>query len=239
MLLSYLDVLFYDPKEFFLIFPVIASIVLIALLVVITIHESSHSLLAYLLGDSTSKRMGRLSLNPFRHIESTGLVLFFLVGFGWGKPVPVNEHALLGGRKGMAVVSASGPISNILTSMIFMIPIKLGLVAWPTILFPSRFFGIGVELILSHIVATIVLFGIVLGVFNLLPLAPLDGSGVALGLLPRPLANTFERLQKYGPAVLIMAIMADMVFGIGIISGLISPMINYLSIVIVGEVLIG
>ena len=83
MLLSYLDVLFYDPKEFFLIFPVIASIVLIALLVVITIHESSHSLLAYLLGDSTSKRMGRLSLNPFRHIESTGLVLFFLVGFGW------------------------------------------------------------------------------------------------------------------------------------------------------------
>ena len=78
-----------------------------------------------------------------------------------------------------------------------------------------------------------------LGVFNLLPLAPLDGSGVALGLLPRRLANTFERLQKYGPAVLIMAIMADMVFGIGIISGLISPMINYLSIVIVGEVLIG
>ena len=78
-----------------------------------------------------------------------------------------------------------------------------------------------------------------LGVFNLLPLAPLDGSGVALGLLPRPLADTFERLQKYGPAVLIVVIMADIVFGIGIISGLISPVINYLGVVIVGEVLMG
>jgi Zn-dependent protease len=239
MLLSYLDLLFYDSKAFFLVFPAIASIVAIALLVVITLHECSHSLLAYLLGDSTSKRLGRLSLNPFRHIEPTGLILFFLIGFGWGKPVPVNQHALLGGRKGMAVVSAAGPISNILTAVIFAIPMKLGLIAWPAILFPSRFSGFGAELILSHIVATIVLFSIVLGVFNLLPLAPLDGSGVALGLLPRSLANTLERLQKYGQTVLIVAIMADIVFGIGIISGLISPVINYLSIVIVGEVLMG
>ncbi|PZC50571.1 MAG: Zn-dependent protease (includes SpoIVFB) [Chloroflexi bacterium] len=162
-----------------------------------------------------------------------------MIGFGWGKPVPVNQHALLGGRKGMAVVSAAGPISNILTAVIFAIPMKLGLIAWPAILFPSRFSGFGAELILSHIVATIVLFSIVLGVFNLLPLAPLDGSGVALGLLPRSLANTLERLQKYGQTVLIVAIMADIVFGIGIISGLISPVINYLSIVIVGEVLMG
>ena len=81
-------------------------------------------------------------------------------------------------------------------------------------------------------------FSIVLGVFNLLPLAPLDGSGVALGLLPRSWADVFERLQKYGPVVLIVAIMADIVFGIGIISGLISPVINYLIIVIVGEALV-
>ena len=238
MLLSYLDLLFYSPKDFLLVFPAVALIVLIALLVVITIHECSHSLLAYLLGDSTSKRLGRLSLNPLRHIESTGLVLFFLAGFGWGKPVPVNEHTLLGGRRGMALVSATGPISNILTATIFVIPIKLGLISWPTTLFPSRFIGFGMEIILSHTIATIVLFSIVLGVFNLLPLAPLDGSGVALGLLPRSWADVVERLQKYGPVVLIVAIMADIVFGIGIISGLISPVINYLIIVIVGEALV-
>ncbi len=235
MLLGNLDLLFSDPLAFLRILPVLAFTVGLALLVAITIHEFSHSLAAYLLGDSTSKRLGRMSLNPIRHLDPAGSALFFLVGFGWGKPVPVDDRALRGGRRAMAIVSGAGPVSNLLTAVAFTLPIKLGLLDWPFRLFTTRLLEDGLEGFLARTVATIVLFSIILAVFNLIPLAPLDGSGVAAGLLPASMARSFARFQQYGPPLLMLAIMSDILFGVGIIRSVINPVINYLGTVIVGQ----
>ncbi len=142
MILGYLDLLMSDPLTFLRVFPVVALMVGGSLLIAITVHEFSHSLVAYLLGDQTSKRLGRLSLNPIRHMDPTGTVLLFLVGFGWGKPVPVDDRALRNGRQGMALVSGAGPVSNVMTAVVFALPFRAGLLAWPFRLFGTSFGGV-------------------------------------------------------------------------------------------------
>ena len=205
-----------------------------SLLIAITVHEFSHSLVAYLLGDHTSKRLGRLSLNPIRHMDPPGTVLLFLVGFGWGKPVPVNDRALRNGRQGMALVSGAGPVSNVMTAVVFALPFQAGLLAWPFRLFSTNFGG-GVEGVLAQIFSVIILFNIILAVFNLLPVFPLDGSKVVLGLLPRDMARRFVRLERYGPVILMVVIGLDLIAGVGILRVVVGPVVNYVSQAIVGH----
>ena len=208
---------------------------LLALLIGITIHEFCHAAAASFLGDVTARRLGRLTLNPVRHLDPMGTVLIFLVGFGWGKPVPVNAAALRQGRQGMAAVAAAGPLSNLLTATVAAIPLRLDLLDLPRTYSFTQAFSNGPDELLSAALVFVIVFNIILAIFNLIPLFPLDGSNVVLGLLPTEQARSFARLERYGPGVLMLVIGADFIFGVGILWGVLRPVVNYASLVILGE----
>lgn len=217
--------------------PVRASITLLtfclALVVAITFHEFSHALSATRLGDYTAQRLGRLSLNPLAHLDPLGTVMILFAGFGWGKPVPVNPAYLrTGGRAGMAMVSLAGPLSNIIMAFLVAIPIRLGMLDSFTVGF-SLFRGQPDDLT-GYIVGSIVFWNLLLAAFNLIPLAPLDGFKVALGILPRDLARGFARLEPYGPVILLLLIMLDFLTDVSIISMIVSPILEALGFVVLG-----
>lgn len=235
MLLGALDLLFNDPLDFFRLVPPMLVAVGLSLLVAITVHEFSHALVANALGDSTAKRLGRLTLNPMAHLDPMGSAMILMVGFGWGKPVPVNPRFLSGGeRSGMAIVSSAGPLSNIVTAMLLSIPIRVGLVEWREPFRSSLFRG-GVEGIIGDLLGYIIFFNVLLAVFNLIPIAPLDGFKVAWGVMPRELATSWARLEPYGPAILLSVIMLDYIARTGILFGVIRPVANTLGLIVVGE----
>lgn len=177
---------------------------MLALLAGIAFHEFSHALVATLLGDRTAQRLGRLSLNPMAHLDATGTFLLLLAGFGWGKPVPVDARALRGDpRTGMALVAAAGPVSNLVLATALAMPIRLG---WTPFHDPfvriSSTAGWGLSDYLGLLFYATVFFNCVLAVFNLLPLAPLDGFRVAVGLLPIELARPVAQMERYGILIL-------------------------------------
>ncbi len=172
---------------------------IIALIVGITVHEFAHAWAANKLGDPTSRNQGRLTLNPLAHLDPLGSLMILFAGFGWGKPVPVNPYLLrTDPTVGMAVVSFAGPLSNVLTAFVFALPIRFGLLG-PTFsggLLPSPW----------ALMQTIVFLNLILAVFNLIPLAPLDGYKVALAVLPREWARKWQQLETYGPIILILLV---------------------------------
>ncbi|MCZ6788529.1 MAG: site-2 protease family protein [Chloroflexi bacterium] len=212
---------------------------LLALLIAITLHEASHAAAAYLLGDSTARRLGRLTLNPIKHMDPMGTLLIVFVGFGWGKPVPVNAMALRRGRQGMGVVAAAGPLSNLATAAIASVPLRLDLVSMPSTFSFTDAISAGPEAFVSALLLFVVAFSIILAVFNLIPLFPLDGSGVALGVLPVEQARQFAKLEKYGPGFLMLLIGADFILGVGILRAVIFPVVNYVSIILLDVRLFG
>ena len=223
MLIRNLDLLFDDPLRFFL----LVALVAFALMVGITIHEFSHALVADRLGDATARRLGRLSLNPLAHLDPLGTIMLFLVGFGWGKPVPVNAYNLQNGRRSMALVAAAGPISNLIAVFLFALPIRLNLIgSQDALLFGSSFVNAS-GLVLS-LLAVLIFYNIVLAVFNLLPIFPLDGSNILLGVLPEDAARSYVRLARYGPVLLILVIMLDYMFGLHILGRIMDPAIRYI-----------
>lgn len=165
--------------------------VIVALLVGITFHEFSHALVADALGDHRPRALGRISLNPASHIDPLGAVFLVLVGFGWGKPVPVNPSALRPGRVGLAWVSAAGPLANLVVAVAFAVILRVVLL-------------LGIDSsFLVDLLSLIVLFNLVLGIFNLLPIAPLDGWNFTLGLAPLRTVFTLQRYQQYGMFLLL------------------------------------
>ena len=229
MLLSTLDLFTKNP-----LLGLITVVTLCASLVIgITVHEFSHAYVATSLGDRTARRLGRLSLNPIRHLDPMGSVLILLAGFGWGKPVPVNPINLrIGERLGMAVVSLAGPLSNIMAAAVFGIALRNDVVGLSGPGFTVASFH-SADLIENALVS-LVRWNLVLAVFNLLPIAPLDGFKVALGILPREAANAYARTERYGPGILLVFILAGTVFGIPIFSSAIGPVVNMFSEVILG-----
>ncbi len=217
MLLRMWGLLRTDPLDFFRILIFTA----IALAIAITVHEFSHGLIASLLGDNTAKAKGRLSLNPLAHLDPIGTIMLFVIGFGWGKPVPVNPYYLrYGARSGMALVSLGGPISNLLFAAIFGITVRI---------MPDPF---------ALLFYYIMFFNIILGMFNLIPLPPLDGFNILLGILPHNVAASFARIERYGPAILILIVLLDSFTGIGILWNAIRLPVNFFSHLFIGESLL-
>ena len=189
--------------------PVLAVVVIaslcVSLAVCISVHEFSHAFVASELGDNTARALGRVTLNPVKHLDPVGSVLIFLAGFGWGKPVPVDVRFLRGDpRLGMALVSAAGPASNVVAAVLFAMLVRLGLA---DALIPGvAIFGRDLASVVDFTLQMLVRFNLILAIFNLLPIAPLDGFKVALGLLPRDLAIPFSRTEPYGIGALLAVV---------------------------------
>ena len=162
----------------------------------LTIHEYAHALVAYRLGDDTAKRQGRLSLNPLVHLDLLGTLLLFIVHFGWAKPVPVDPRNFRNPKKDMLLVALAGPVSNILTAIAAAVILKAVFENFAAI--PL---GSGVDVAVRMLVWFIYI-GIVLAVFNMIPVPPLDGSRVLYGLLPDSLAYRYAKFETYGIFIL-------------------------------------
>ena len=224
MFLYYLDLLDIG----FFVFLAFAGAVTLALLVGIAFHEFCHALSASALGDPTARRLGRLTLNPLAHLDPFGTMLLLLAGFGWGKPVPVNAHALRNGpRTGMAMVAAAGPLSNLAVAALMAAPIRLGWAPWHNPFVSS--FATGswspddyVGLFLS----AGVLLNSILAVFNFLPLAPLDGFRVWVGVLPIAIARPISRLEPYGMFILLILFFLGPAVGINFFGSVVRPAVE-------------
>jgi Zn-dependent protease len=183
----------------------------VILLVAFPVHEFAHALTAYRLGDDTAQRAGRLSLNPLRHLDVIGSLMLIVTRFiGWAKPVPVNPYNLrYGPRVGNAIVAAAGPVSNLIMAVAVAIPYRLGLFdaapAWVT-----------------GVIWTFVTINVVLFIFNLIPLGPLDGYSVLMGIVGEDVARVLEPLRTYGSLLLMGLLMV----------GYISPRFNFLGSVL-------
>ena len=173
----------------------------VAIVTGIGFHEFSHAWAANELGDDTAARRGRLTLNPIAHIDPMGLVMLALVGFGWGKPTPVNPYRLRNGpKRGNMMVAAAGPISNFIFAAAAAIPLRLGWV--DSIASVNDIGNASGEEIIGLFLFYIVLMNILLGIFNLIPIHPLDGFKVAIGVLPDELSIPLSRMSQWGPALL-------------------------------------
>lgn len=168
--------------------PFSALIFFILLLLTITIHEYSHAKVADYLGDPTPRLFGRLSLNPFSHIDMVGLLFLIFFGFGWGKPVPIDAFNLRHPRKDTAIISLAGPLSNFIVAILSSFLLKM------IIFFKQNFlFFIGYNLLPPFIY-----LNLVLGIFNLLPFFPLDGFKIVGGFLSSKQAQEWYQLERYG-----------------------------------------
>jgi Zn-dependent protease len=177
-----------NPFEFLLI--------AVPLLYSIIFHELAHGWVAYQMGDPTAKSLGRLSLNPLKHLDPIGTLMLFLVGFGWAKPVPVNFNQLHDKRKGMILVSAAGIATNMMLAFGALFLLRLQSHS------PSSISG---ELL--YYFAQI---NIILAAFNLIPLPPLDGSKILMGFVPSNVRNFLSRLEPYGFFIIIVLLYTGM-----------------------------
>jgi len=195
------------------------AVIALPVLFAITVHEAAHGWVASRLGDSTAKMLGRVTLNPFKHIDPIGtlivpLATFLLTGFlfGWAKPVPVNERNLRNRRWDMALVAVAGPGANLLMAAIWGLAVQIGLALW------GSFQWLALPLV--YMGAAGVLINVILMVLNLFPLLPLDGGRVLNALMPPAMSARFSQLEPYG-LILLVALLVT-----GLLSAILSPVIS-------------
>ena len=179
----------------------------------LTVHEYSHGKVAYLLGDDTAKRLGRLSFNPLRHLDIMGVLFFYFLGFGWAKPVPVDWRNFQNPHKDMMYVALAGPLSNVVIALVCGFFIRLVSPQDNLILFVLLSFGVFIN--------------VALAIFNMLPISPLDGGSVLKGLLPFKTAMVLSKYDRYGVFLILGVFLLDNFAHTGIMQTLLLTPINY------------
>ncbi len=169
--------------------PLGVIIIAIPLLYSIIFHELAHGWVAYRMGDPTAKLLGRLSLNPLKHLDPMGTMMLFLFGFGWAKPVPVNFNQLRDKRMGMILVSSAGIIMNMIVAF--------------SALFLNRLLAPSPSSMAAQLLYYLAQINIILAAFNLIPLPPLDGSKILMGFAPPGIQKVLFRLERYGFFIII------------------------------------
>lgn len=196
--------------------PLFFVVSLVAIVIALTIHEFAHALMANRFGDGTAKAMGRLSLNPLAHLDVVGFLAMLFIGFGWAKPVPVNPYNLRRPKLASALIAFFGPLSNLILAAIALVAFK--------IILPY----LGPENLLIGFLSILVLINLVLAVFNLIPLPPLDGSQILFNLLPARFDDFKNRLMASGPWILICLLLADSFLGLGILNAFFNLVLSFL-----------
>ena len=191
---------------------------MLGVLLCLTVHETCHGLAAYALGDPTAKRMRRLSLNPLHHIDWLGLASMVICGFGWAKPVPVDMRSFKNPKLGMAATALAGPVSNFL--------LALAALFLASLLYRVGAAGAGMLWLFTFLLTTAML-SVGLGLFNLIPIPPLDGSKVLFALLPERAYYTLMRYERYGMLLLLALIWLD--FGGSYLTGAISSVYQWMA----------
>lgn len=197
---------------------------LVALIVAITVHEFSHAWWADRLGDPTPRLQGRLTLNPLAHLDLLGTLMLLIARFGWGKPVVFDPFNLRHPRRDAAIISLAGPASNLLLATLASIVLRV-LFASRLSLFAAQM-GIVIYLFIG-LLQPLIILNVVLAIFNLVPIHPLDGFKIVGGILPADKAREWYQLEPYGMIFLIFLIF-PLFGGVSPISQLISPVINFL-----------
>lgn len=194
----------------------------IPVLLAITLHEAAHAWVAYRCGDSTAKMLGRLSINPFRHIDLLGTIIVpiavgvlshFQFVFGWAKPVPIHWARLHHPRRDMAFVAIAGPLVNLFMALLWALCLKVGF------LIDSGASSLTLFMILSGQAGMII--NLVLAFLNLLPIPPLDGSRVVSGLIPPALAAHYQKLEPFGFIILALLLFS------GLLQNILSPLLSW------------
>ena len=199
----------------------------LTLIIALTVHEFSHAFIAYRFGDTTARDAGRLTLNPLKHLDVLGSLMLLLVGFGWAKPVPINPYTLR--RKSESAemwVSLAGPASNLLLAVIAGLLLRLHLFPWQA--------SSGILPSAADFFFTFMTINLVLMLFNLIPLAPLDGEKVLAFFLPSKWSNSFSQIQRYGPILLMVLLFVLPMVGVDIISWVMTPALNQISKALLG-----
>lgn len=200
---------------------------LLILVIALSFHEFMHAFIADRLGDDTPRRMGRLTLNPLKHLDPIGSLMLLVVGFGWAKPVQVNPYALKrNSSAGMMWVSLAGPASNLLLAALGAIPIRLNLV--PLVA------GTGILPSPGEFLYTFITINLLLMIFNLIPLAPLDGEKILEFFLPARMVSGYEKIQAYGPILLMVLVFVLPMINIDIIGTIMTPALLSLRTLLIG-----
>jgi len=177
---------------------------LIALVIGITVHEFAHAAAAVWLGDSLPERQGRLTLSPAAHLDLMGSLMFLVGGFGWGKPVQYNPYALrASARIGPAIVSAAGPLSNIILAVFVALGVRVFIFGLEIVDLPTQVVGT-----ILYLLVFFIYYNLILSFFNLIPVFPLDGFTILQGLLPAGLADLLEMTRPYGFFILLLMLFA-------------------------------
>mgnify|MGYP001468064991 FL=1 len=207
--------------------PILLSLIL-TLLISFSVHEFSHAWMANLLGDPTAKDAGRLTLNPVAHLDLVGTLMLLAGGLGWAKPVPVNGYAVQRRTPaGLMLVSIAGPLSNLLLAILAAIPFRMGLVS----IYNS---SSGFLPTIDQFLDIFIMVNLGLMLFNLLPLATLDGDKIADYVLPEACSRKLDAIRPYGPFVLIVIVMVLPMIGVDLLGWVIEPVRSTLFFLLTG-----
>ena len=189
------------------------------LLLALTVHEFAHGYVAYRLGDPTAKSLGRLTLNPLKHLDPIGTIAFFFIKFGWAKPVPVNPAYFKNPKKDMLWVALAGPATNLGLAVISAIVTKF---IWALAsMLPYSALAEAILVPLNGMLIASVWINLVLCIFNFLPIPPLDGSRILTGILPNDLARSYLKVERYGFIIVLVLAFS------GVLSKVILPVISF------------